>query len=93
MQATQRAGRAGRTRPGKCFRLYTRAVFEHNMLAETVPEILRTSLQTAVLHLKTLPLNVDVLHFDYMDAPQVRGWNGSVGDIWKQHLSGVDQRP
>lgn len=71
MQATQRSGRAGRTRPGKCFRLYTRAEFEDTMPTETVPEILRTSLQAAVLHLKTLPLDVDVLHFDYMDAPQV----------------------
>ena len=41
------------------------------MLPETVPEVLRTSLQAAVLHLKTLPLDVDVLHFDYMDAPKV----------------------
>lgn len=41
------------------------------MPAETVPEILRTSLQAAVLHLKAMPLNVDVLHFDWMDAPQV----------------------
>ena len=72
VQATQRTGRAGRTRAGKCFRLYTRAAFENEMLAETVPEILRTSLQAAVLHLKTLPLNVDILHFDYMDAPKVQ---------------------
>ncbi|KAK9787737.1 hypothetical protein WJX73_004248 [Symbiochloris irregularis] len=70
VQAIQRSGRAGRTRPGKCFRLYTRADYDQRMPAETVPEILRTSLQAAVLHLKTLPLQVDVLHFDYMDAPK-----------------------
>lgn len=71
VQATQRTGRAGRTRPGKCFRLYTRAFFDKDMLPETVPEVLRTSLQAAVLHLKTLPLDVDVLHFEYMDPPKV----------------------
>lgn len=31
VQATQRAGRAGRTRPGKCFRLYTKKFFEREM--------------------------------------------------------------
>ncbi len=31
VQATQRAGRAGRTRPGKCFRLYTKRFFEREM--------------------------------------------------------------
>lgn len=31
VQATQRAGRAGRTRPGKCFRLYTKKMFEREM--------------------------------------------------------------
>lgn len=71
VQATQRAGRAGRTRAGKCYRLYTRSAFDKEMCPETIPEIMRTSLQAAVLHLKTLPLNVDVLNFDYIDAPKV----------------------
>lgn len=31
VQATQRAGRAGRTRPGTCFRLYTKKMFEREM--------------------------------------------------------------
>lgn len=84
VQATQRTGRAGRTRPGKCFRLYTRGDFEQRMPAETVPEILRTSLQAAVLHLKTLPLEVDVLHFDYMDAPQVMQAPGHHLQLWQQ---------
>ena len=72
VQAIQRAGRAGRTQPGKCFRLYTRAFFEREMADATVPEIQRTSLLTAVLHLKSLPLEIDVLHFDFLDAPSVR---------------------
>lgn len=72
MQATQRAGRAGRTKPGKCFRLYTKAFYEKKMPAETVPEIQRTSMLAAVLYLKSLSrLDVDVLGFDYLDPPAV----------------------
>lgn len=48
VQATQRAGRAGRTRPGKCFRLYSQRLFETKMAPATPPEILRTSLLSAV---------------------------------------------
>lgn len=72
MQATQRAGRAGRTAPGKCFRLYTRRYFDMKMPDVTVPEIQRMSLVGAVLHLKSLQLGIDVLNFDFLDPPAVR---------------------
>lgn len=36
-----------------------------------MPEIQRTALTTAVLHLKSMPLDIDVLHFDFLDAPPV----------------------
>lgn len=68
-QATQRAGRAGRTCPGKCFRLYTRDHFEKRMPNITSPEIQRTSLVGAVLYLKSLDLNIDVLGFHFLDPP------------------------
>lgn len=42
--AQQRAGRAGRTRPGKCFRLYTEKAYKHEMQSNTYPEILRSNL-------------------------------------------------
>ena len=71
VQATQRAGRAGRTQPGKCFRLYTQKFYEREMPAVTVPEIQRTSLLSATLYLKSLPLDVDVLAFDFLDPPAV----------------------
>ena len=67
----QRAGRAGRTQAGKCFRLYTAKFFERDMPNVAVPEIQRTSLLTTVLSLKSLPLPVDVLAFDFLDAPKV----------------------
>ena len=70
VQATQRAGRAGRTRPGTCFRLYTRDHFEKKMPNVTAPEIQRTSLVGAVLYLKTLDLGLDVLAFEFLDPPE-----------------------
>lgn len=70
MQANQRAGRAGRTRPGKCFRLYPMAVYHDNLLEATVPEIQRSSLAGSVLCLKSLYLpDIDILKFDFLDPP------------------------
>ena len=67
-QAKQRAGRAGRTGPGKCFRLYTEEAFLTEMLPASIPEIQRTNLATTVLALKAMGIN-DLLHFDFMDPP------------------------
>ena len=53
----QRSGRAGRTGPGTCYRLYTEMAFKHEMLPMTTPEIQRTNLGNVVLLLKSL--NVD----------------------------------
>ncbi len=39
--ANQRAGRAGRVCPGKCFRLYTNDAYQHEMEDNTIPEIMR----------------------------------------------------
>jgi pre-mRNA-splicing factor ATP-dependent RNA helicase DHX16 len=64
--ANQRAGRAGRTQPGKCFRLFTAWSFQHELEPNTVPEILRTNLGNVVLMLKSLGIN-DLVHFDFMD--------------------------
>ena len=49
--AQQRAGRAGRTAPGKCFRLYTLYSFQSEMDEDTIPEIQRTNLGTVPLYL------------------------------------------
>ena len=37
--ATQRAGRAGRTKPGKCFRLYTELSYSEELIEQTYPEV------------------------------------------------------
>ncbi|KAG6860462.1 DEAH-box ATP-dependent RNA helicase prp43 [Termitomyces sp. Mi166 len=66
--AQQRAGRAGRTRPGKCFRLYTEKDFMGELEEQTHPEILRSNLSNTVLELVKLGIK-DLVHFDYVDAP------------------------
>ncbi|KAH8083945.1 helicase [Aureococcus anophagefferens] len=66
--AKQRAGRAGRTRPGKCFRLYTEASFKAELQEQTYPEILRSKMSNVVLTLKKLGID-DLVHFDFMDPP------------------------
>ncbi|XP_028765077.1 pre-mRNA-splicing factor ATP-dependent RNA helicase DEAH1 isoform X2 [Neltuma alba] len=66
--ANQRAGRSGRTGPGKCFRLYTAYNYYHDLDDNTVPEIQRTNLANVVLTLKSLGIH-DLLHFDFMDPP------------------------
>ena len=70
VQADQRAGRAGRTRPGKCYRLYPASVYYEELLDATVPEIQRSSLAGSVLYLKSLNLpDIDILKFDFLDPP------------------------
>ncbi|TDL23390.1 P-loop containing nucleoside triphosphate hydrolase protein [Rickenella mellea] len=66
--AQQRAGRAGRTRPGKCFRLYTEKDFMNELEEQTHPEILRSNLANTVLELVKLGIK-DLVKFDYVDAP------------------------
>lgn len=66
--AEQRAGRAGRTQPGKCFRLYTEKSFQDDLIAQTYPEILRSRMETVVLTLLKLGIE-DLVHFDFMDPP------------------------
>ncbi|AET38565.1 DEAH-box ATP-dependent RNA helicase PRP43 Ecym_3053 [Eremothecium cymbalariae DBVPG len=66
--AQQRAGRAGRTRPGKCFRLYPEEAFKKELIEQSYPEILRSNLSSTVLELKKLGID-DLVHFDFMDPP------------------------
>lgn len=67
-QARQRAGRAGRTGPGKCYRLYTESAYRNEMLPNSVPEIQRQNLSLTILMLKAMGIN-DLIRFDFMDPP------------------------
>jgi pre-mRNA-splicing factor ATP-dependent RNA helicase DHX16 len=66
--AGQRAGRAGRVGPGKCFRLYTKWAYQNELEENTTPEIQRTNLSGVVLTLKSLGID-QLLDFDFMDPP------------------------
>jgi ATP-dependent RNA helicase DDX35 len=65
--AAQRAGRAGRTKPGKCFRLYKEEAYE-SLPDINVPEIQRSNLAPFVLQLKALGID-NIVRFDYLTPP------------------------
>ncbi|KAK3720844.1 DEAH-box RNA helicase prp16 [Vermiconidia calcicola] len=79
--ASQRAGRAGRTGPGKSFHLYTERAFRDEFYIATIPEIQRTNLANTVLLLKTLGVK-DLLDFDFMDPPPQDTITTSLFDLW-----------
>ncbi|KAL9110285.1 MAG: hypothetical protein Q9227_005192 [Pyrenula ochraceoflavens] len=79
--ASQRAGRAGRTGPGKAFHLYTEHAFKDEFYIQTIPEIQRTNLSNTVLLLKSLGVR-DLLDFDFMDPPPQDTISTSLFDLW-----------
>jgi len=79
--ASQRAGRAGRTGPGKAFHLYTERAFRDEFYIQTIPEIQRTNLANTVLLLKSLGVK-DLLDFDFMDPPPQDTISTSLFDLW-----------
>jgi len=66
--AKQRAGRAGRTSPGKVFRLYTEDIYHSVLPDQNIPEILRSNISTVVMQLKKFGID-DLVHFDFIDPP------------------------
>ncbi|EWC45216.1 hypothetical protein DRE_05943 [Drechslerella stenobrocha 248] len=85
--AGQRSGRAGRTGPGKAYRLYTEQAYQNEMYIQTIPEIQRTNLSNTVLLLKSLGVK-DLLEFDFMDPPPQDTMTTSLFDLWA--LSALD---
>lgn len=79
--ANQRSGRAGRTGPGFCFRLYTDRQFREELMEAAVPEIQRTNLSNVVLLLKSLGIK-NLLDFQFMDPPPQENIMNSLYQLW-----------
>ncbi|KAL5820052.1 hypothetical protein ACOSQ4_023894 [Xanthoceras sorbifolium] len=77
--ATQRAGRAGRTEPGRCYRLYSKCDFEM-MPPNQEPEIRRVHLGIAVLRILALGIK-NVQDFDFVDAPSSKAIDMAIGNL------------
>jgi ATP-dependent helicase HrpB len=68
--ADQRAGRAGRTAPGHCLRLWT--AHDHGArAAQEIPEVKRLDLSEVILTLKASGVN-DVTKFRWLEPPDAR---------------------
>lgn len=65
----QRSGRAGRTGPGHCYKLYSTAVYSNLMPKHSTPEILRTPIESVVLLMKSLAIE-HVSRFPFPTPPR-----------------------
>ncbi|MBT3273577.1 MAG: ATP-dependent RNA helicase [Spirochaetales bacterium] len=72
----QRKGRAGRTGPGACYRLYSRSDYEQRPLF-TTEEIYRTDLSEVVLRMAELGIK-EFESFDFLSPPDIKGIRGAV---------------
>ncbi|KAF8158281.1 P-loop containing nucleoside triphosphate hydrolase protein [Crassisporium funariophilum] len=66
--AAQRAGRAGRTGPGHCYRLYSSALFEHHLENFAIPEIQRMPIEGVVLQMKSMHIDA-IVNFPFPTPP------------------------
>jgi len=66
--ADQRAGRAGRTGPGHCYRLFSSAVFNDQFEDFSKPEILKTPIDGVVVQMKSMGIS-QVCNFPFPTAP------------------------
>jgi ATP-dependent RNA helicase DHX8/PRP22 len=87
-EARQRAGRAGRTGPGQCYRLYTEAAYRNEMLPNPFPDIQKRNLTSTILLLKAMGIN-DLTNFDFMDPPAAQTMLESMETLYA--LSALDE--
>ncbi|KAJ1958679.1 putative ATP-dependent RNA helicase DHR1 [Dipsacomyces acuminosporus] len=86
--ANQRTGRAGRTGPGHCYRLFSSAVFNDQFPKFSEPEIMRMPIEGVVLQMKAMNLD-NVVNFPFPTPPsrsaltkaeRLLTWLGALGD-------------
>ena len=87
--AEQRSGRAGRTAPGHCYRLYSTGVFANWMSQFETPEILRTPLESVVLMMKNMRIE-HVANFPFPTAPTAETLRSAI--VHLKLLGAVDER-
>lgn len=79
--ADQRAGRAGRTRPGKAYRLYTKEFYDQQMPKHSIPDIQLTKLTSIILQLKAMCIN-NLLEFDFLSPLPLKNIKFALEDLW-----------
>lgn len=81
--AVQRAGRAGRTAAGQCWRLYTVKFFDTRMIRSTIPEIKRCDLAPMILGIMVLGFDSikDIWEFEFLDPPDTEQFLRAVQDL------------
>ncbi|KAG2146985.1 P-loop containing nucleoside triphosphate hydrolase protein [Suillus bovinus] len=86
--AIQRAGRAGRTSPGICYRLYPESAFA-SLPTSTPPEITRTDMTTPILQLKSLGID-DLMKFEWVSAPPAESILRALEGLFAAGMTGDD---
>ncbi|KAG9024377.1 hypothetical protein FRB95_011611 [Tulasnella sp. JGI-2019a] len=90
--ATQRAGRAGRTSSGICFRLYPESALTSGIMpATTPPEVVRSDLTTPILQLKALGID-DLVKFEWVTNPHAEGVLRALEGLVSAGMIGEDGR-
>jgi HrpA-like RNA helicase len=89
--AAQRAGRAGREAPGKCYRLYPQATYA-TLSDNTTPEIRECDLTSMVLALK-IQGHDDILNFPFLDRPKRESVIRSLELLYLLGALGKDGKP
>lgn len=77
--SNQRKGRAGRTSPGTCYRLFSKKDFDTRELY-TLEEIFRTDLSEVVLQMSELGIT-DFKSFDFISKPGNQGISGAIDTL------------
>ncbi|EDW78118.1 uncharacterized protein Dwil_GK24829 [Drosophila willistoni] len=86
--AVQRAGRAGRMRPGKVYRLFTKEDYE-GLAARQPPEMRRSEMSGVVLQLKALGIG-NILRFDFPSPPPAKNLLASLETLYA--LDSIDEQ-
>ena len=84
--ADQRKGRAGRTREGECYRLYTEDHYNNILSKNTIPEIQRSDVSQVVLTMLSINIT-DIVHFKFLDRPHYKLFIGALEELF--HLGAI----